>query len=58
MPESPRTSSYSANDKICLAYRDETNQLVHLYYSPAQYFRRQALFGTVTYPQPPDHGPA
>ena len=52
MNETPRAAHYSAADEICLAYRDDAGELVHLYYSPAQYAKRQNLFGLATYPQP------
>ena len=52
MNERPRKAHYSASDEICLICRDDAGELVHLYYSPAQYEKRQALFGLRTYPQP------
>ena len=52
MNERPRSAHYSASDEVCLAYLDDAGELVHLYYSPEQYAKRQSLFGLSTYPQP------
>jgi hypothetical protein len=52
MNERPRTAHYTCADEICLAYLDSVGELVHLYYSPSQYAKRQSLFGLSTYLQP------
>ena len=52
MNERPRTAHYTCATEICLSYRDDVGQLIHLYYSPSDYVTRQRLHGEATYPQP------
>ena len=52
MNERPRTAHYICADEICVACHDDAGDLVHLYYSPSDYAKRQNLYGTLTYPQP------
>ena len=52
MNERPRTAHYTCADEVCVACHDDAGNPVYLYYSPAQYEKRQALFGLRTYSQP------